>query len=173
MGHNTPILRVKDISINFGGLRAINSLSFNVGEGDIFSIIGPNGAGKTTAINLITGIYAPTDGEIRYQDQVITRKKPYQVAHMGITRTFQNIQIFQNMSVRENVMVGLHTKTRSKFVRCLLHTPLVRREERIIQTKADQVLELKKQKWHNYQVALKQSDFQDSSGRDIELITCR
>jgi branched-chain amino acid transport system ATP-binding protein len=140
MGHFIPILQLKEVSINFGGLQAINRLSLDVKEGQIFSIIGPNGAGKTTAINLIAGIYPLNLGEIYFQNQALSRKKPHQVAHMGIARTFQNIQVFQNMSVRENVMVGLHTQTRSEFVRCLLHTPLVRREEKIIQTKADEAL---------------------------------
>lgn len=141
MGNFNPILQLKEVSINFGGLQAINHLSISVEEGKIFSIIGPNGAGKTTAINLITGIYSPTRGEIYFQNQVLSTKKPYQVAHMGIARTFQNIQVFQNMTVRENVMVGLHTQTRAKFVRCLLHTPLVRKEEKIIRTRAEEVLE--------------------------------
>jgi len=140
MGNFNPILQLKEVSINFGGLQAINRLSLDVKEGQIFSIIGPNGAGKTTAINLIAGIYPLNRGEIYFQNQALSRKKPHQVAHMGIARTFQNIQVFQNMSVRENVMVGLHTQTRSEFVRCLLLTPLVRREEKIIQTKADEAL---------------------------------
>ena len=140
MGNFIPILQLKEVSINFGGIQAINRLSLDVKEGQIFSIIGPNGAGKTTAINLIAGIYPLNHGEIYFQNQALSRKKPHQVAHMGIARTFQNIQVFQNMSVRENVMVGLHTQTRSEFVRCLLHTPLVRREEKSIQIKADEAL---------------------------------
>ena len=141
MNSSSAILQVTDLSINFGGLQAINHLSFQVEEGRILSIIGPNGAGKTTAINLITGIYSPTSGEIYFQNQSLIKKKPYQTAHLGIARTFQNIQMFQNMTVRENVMVGMHTKTRSEFVRCLLHTPLVREEERFIRKKADGILE--------------------------------
>ena len=140
MNSSSAILQVTDLSINFGGLQAINHLSFQVEEGRILSIIGPNGAGKTTAINLITGIYSPTSGEIYFQNQSLIKKKPYQAAHLGIARTFQNIQVFQNMTVRENVMVGVHTKTRSEFIRCLLHTPLVRNEERFIREKADGIL---------------------------------
>ena len=127
--------------MHFDGIQAISHLSFHVEEGQIFSIIGPNGAGKTTAINLITGIYTPLEGEIYFQDQGLTRKKAYQVARMGIARTFQNIQIFQNLTVRENVMVGMHTQTRSEFLRCLLHTPLVRTEEKMIKNRTEEVLE--------------------------------
>jgi branched-chain amino acid transport system ATP-binding protein len=141
MSNSNPILKLVDVSINFGGLRAINRLSFQVEKGKIFSLIGPNGAGKTTAINIITGIYHPADGEIYFKGQALSRKRPHQVARMGIARTFQNIQVFQNMTVRENVMVGLHTRTRSGFVRCLLHTPMVRKEERAVRRRCDKVLE--------------------------------
>jgi branched-chain amino acid transport system ATP-binding protein len=135
------ILELKDVSKNFGGLQAINGLSFQVEKGLIFSIIGPNGAGKTTAINLITGIYPPGSGEIFFEGKELIRKSPYQVAHMGIGRTFQNIQVFPNMTVRENIMVGLHTKSHSGFLRCLLNTPMVRKEEKIIREKTDAMLE--------------------------------
>jgi branched-chain amino acid transport system ATP-binding protein len=135
------ILELKNISKNFGGLQAINHLSFKVEKGLIFSIIGPNGAGKTTALNLITGIYPPGSGHIFFEGQNLMRKSPYQVAHMGIGRTFQNIQVFKNMTVRENIMVGLHTQSRSGFLRCLLYTPLVRKEEKIIQQKTEVMLE--------------------------------
>jgi len=134
------ILEVTNASKNFGGLRAINRLSFKVENGLIFSIIGPNGAGKTTAINLITGLYPPTSGEIFFQGQNLYRKRPYQLAYMGIGRTFQNIQVFCHMTVRENVMVGLHTKSRCGFLKCLLHTPMVRDEEKQIREKTDAVL---------------------------------
>lgn len=134
------ILELKDVSKNFGGLQAINRLSFRVEKGLIFSIIGPNGAGKTTAINLIAGIYPPRSGDIFFEGQKLSRKSPFQVAHMGIARTFQNIQVFKNMTVRENVMVGLHTQSRSGFLRCLLHTPAVREEEEMIRQKTDGVL---------------------------------
>jgi branched-chain amino acid transport system ATP-binding protein len=135
------MLELEEVSINFGGLQAIDRLSFRVENGEIFSLIGPNGAGKTTAINVITGIYSPVEGNVYFQGQVISRKRPHQLARMGIARTFQNIQVFQNMTVRENVMVGLHTQSRSEFVRCLLHTPTVRSEERMIGSKCDEILD--------------------------------
>ncbi len=141
MNNSDPILELRKVSINFGGIQAISGLSLRVQKGLIFSLMGPNGAGKTTAINVITGIYPPVDGQIYFQGQSLSRKSPYQVARMGIARTFQNIQVFQNMTVRENVMVGMHTRTGSGFVRCLLHTPMVRKEEVAIGKKCDEVLD--------------------------------
>jgi branched-chain amino acid transport system ATP-binding protein len=134
------VLEVKNVSKNFKGLRAINALSFKVRHALIFSIIGPNGAGKTTAINMIAGIYPPTSGGIFFEGRSLSKKKPYQLAGMGIGRTFQNIQVFGHMTVRENIMVGLHTKSRSGFLRCLFHTPKVWEEERSICSKTDETL---------------------------------
>jgi branched-chain amino acid transport system ATP-binding protein len=134
------VLEVKNVSKNFKGLRAINALSFKVRHALIFSIIGPNGAGKTTAINMIAGIYPPTSGGIFFEGWSLSKKKPYQLAGMGIGRTFQNIQVFGHMTVRENIMVGLHTKSRSGFLRCLFHTPKVWEEERRICSKTDETL---------------------------------
>jgi branched-chain amino acid transport system ATP-binding protein len=138
---SNAILELVDVSINFGGLQAINRLSFQVKNGQIFSLIGPNGAGKSTAINMIAGIYRPADGEIYFEGQALSSKRPHQVARMGIARTFQNVQLFQNMTVRENIMVGLHTQTRSGFVPCLLHMPMVKREERVVRKRCDEILE--------------------------------
>ena len=140
MSDSQYILEVKNASKNFGGLRAINQLSFKVKHDLIFSIIGPNGAGKTTAINMIAGIYPPTSGDIFFEGRNLSKKRPYQLASLGIGRTFQNIQVFGHMTVRENIMVGLHTKSRSGFLRCLLHTPMVWEEERSIRSKSDDTL---------------------------------
>ena len=140
VGNSKYILEVTNASKNFGGLQAINRLSFKVETGLIFSIIGPNGAGKTTAINLIAGVYPPTSGEIFFEGRNLYKKRPYQLAYMGIGRTFQNIQIFCHMTVRENVMVGLHTKSCCGFLKCLFHTPMVRDEEKQIREKTDAVL---------------------------------
>lgn len=140
MSNSRYILEMTNASKNFGGLRAINRLSFKVETGLIFSIIGPNGAGKTTAINLITGVYPLTSGDIFFDGQNLYRKRPYQLAYMGIGRTFQNIQVFHHMTVRENVMVGLHTKSSCGFLKCLFHTPMVWDEEKRIYEKTDAVL---------------------------------
>jgi branched-chain amino acid transport system ATP-binding protein len=141
MKNSDIIIEAKEVSISFGGLQAIDDLSFQVKREQIYSIIGPNGAGKTTALNLITAIYRPTWGDIFFEKKSLSRKKSYQIAYMGIARTFQNIQVFQNMTTRENVMVGLHTQTKSGFLPCLLSTPNVHKEERIIRQKANEVLE--------------------------------
>jgi branched-chain amino acid transport system ATP-binding protein len=141
MTDSNLILELVEVSIHFGGLQAIDRLSLQIADGEIFSLIGPNGAGKTTAINIITGIYPPVEGKVFFQGKTLLKKRPYQIARMGIARTFQNIQVFQNMTVRENVMVGLHTQGRSEFLRSLLHTPMVRKEERMIWNKCDEILE--------------------------------
>ena len=141
MTNSHPILELVEVSINFGGLQAIDRLSLRVEKDEIFSLIGPNGAGKTTAINVITGIYPPVEGEVFFEGQTLLKKRPYQVARMGIARTFQNIQVFQNMTVRENVMVGFHARSRSEFLRSLLHTPMVRKEERMMRDRCDEILE--------------------------------
>jgi ABC-type branched-subunit amino acid transport system ATPase component len=140
MTNSNPILEMVEVSINFGGLQAIDRLSLRVKNGEIFSLIGPNGAGKTTAINVITGIYPPIEGEVFFEGQTLLKKRPYQIARIGIARTFQNIQVFQNMTVRENVMVGFHARSRSEFLRSLLHTPVVRKEERTIRDSCDEIL---------------------------------
>lgn len=114
MGHNS-LLTAEDVQKSFGGLVAINRLSFTLEEGQIKSIIGPNGAGKTTLLNLIMGVYSPETGNIVFDNHRIERLKPYQIASLGISRTFQTIALFENMSVIENVMVGRHVRTRSEF----------------------------------------------------------
>lgn len=141
MKESNIIIEAKEVSISFGGLQAIDDLSFQVKREQIYSIIGPNGAGKTTALNLITAIYRPAFGDIYFEDTPLSRKKPYQIAYMGIARTFQNIQVFQNMTTRENVMVGLHTQTKSGFLQGLLNSPIVQREEKVIREKTDEILE--------------------------------
>jgi branched-chain amino acid transport system ATP-binding protein len=107
------ILRIENLTISFGGIKALNNVSFEVDKGAIYSIIGPNGAGKTTVFNCISGIYPPDSGRIFYKGQETTHLKPYQVAKKGIARTFQNIELFSHMSTMDNLMLGrhLHMKT--------------------------------------------------------------
>ncbi|MEW6137281.1 MAG: ABC transporter ATP-binding protein [Thermodesulfobacteriota bacterium] len=102
------LLSVKDMEISFGGLRALNRVSFDVEEGCIFSIIGPNGAGKTTIFNCITGIYRPTGGTILFKGQEMVGKRPHQAARMGIARTFQNIELFAHLTTMDNLLLGRH-----------------------------------------------------------------
>jgi len=99
---------VKDLSISFGGLKALDSISFEIEKGEIYAIIGPNGAGKTTLFNCINGIYKPDRGEILFKDRNIRGKKPDHIARLGIARTFQNIELFNNMNTMENIMLGRH-----------------------------------------------------------------
>ena len=122
-------LVVTGLSKNFGGLRAVSELSFTVEEGQIFSIIGPNGAGKTTVFNLITGIYRPDDGRLWLHGEDIAGKPPSALAAQGLTRTFQNLQIFFNMTALENVMVGADRTAETGFASALLRLPAVRRRD--------------------------------------------
>ena len=103
-----PFFEVDRVSISFGGLRALENISFEVVKGEVYAIIGPNGAGKTTMFNCINGIYSPDGGDIRFKDRNVLGKKPDKVARMGIARTFQNIELFSNMNAMENIMLGRH-----------------------------------------------------------------
>lgn len=140
MNNSKTMLRVDRLRKAFGGVLAVNDVSFNVTRNEITAIIGPNGAGKTTILNLITGIYPLTSGNIIFEEKRISGFKPFQIASQGIMRTFQNLQVFQDMTVLENVMVGLHTQTRSEFCSCLLHLPKVGKEERIVKAEGYELL---------------------------------
>lgn len=124
------ILKIQNLSKYFSGLKAVDDISFSVEEGQIVSIIGPNGAGKTTLFNMISGIYAPTAGKRFYYGEDITKLKDYQIAQKGITRTFQNIRLFSNLTVMENIMIGLHINVKESILDNLLKTRRCRQEER-------------------------------------------
>ena len=124
------ILQVRSLRKNFGGVVALDDLGFEVHEGQIKSIIGPNGAGKTTLFNVISGIYPPTSGEVWFQGKNIANVPPHVAAKRGISRTFQNLQLFSNMSVLENVMVGKHCRTGTGFLRSALRLPGAIKEEK-------------------------------------------
>lgn len=126
------ILEIVNLRKTFGGLTAVNNVSFNVQQGQIKALIGPNGAGKTTIYNLIAGTYVCTGGEIKFKNKLINKYKPHIIASLGIVRTFQNVQLFGNMTVLENVMVGCHTKTKSGIFSAALSLPHMRTEERNI-----------------------------------------
>ena len=134
------ILDFKGATKSFGGLKAVNDLSFQVHKGEILSLIGPNGSGKTTTFNLITGLYEPDSGDILLEGESIAGLKPDQIQHKGVSRTFQMLRLFANMTVLENVMVGMHTKTSSGALAAMFRTPKVRREERELREKAREVL---------------------------------
>ena len=122
------ILETDRLAITFGGVRAIDGVNIAVPSGQVFSIIGPNGSGKTTLFNLISGIYSPNDGSIRLAGEIVTGLAPYQLARRGLSRTFQNLQVFSRMSVLENVMVGRHRHERTGILADLLHWPSVARQ---------------------------------------------
>jgi branched-chain amino acid transport system ATP-binding protein len=137
-----PLLEVRDVSKHFEGVKAIEEVSLKVREGTIMSIIGPNGAGKTTFFNCLTGILKPTKGTIYFSNTNITGLQPYNIARLGISRTFQNIRLFREMSVIENVMVAQHSRTRSGLVSSIIRWKRFQDEERIIREKSIEYLEL-------------------------------
>lgn len=139
---STPenMLELRGVSKSFGGLTAVDSVDLDVKRGQIFSIIGPNGAGKTTVFNLITGIYKPTAGDILLDGLSLSTLTPDRVVKRGITRTFQNIRLFNNMTVLENVLVGLHTTLPGNLFSIVLHLPNYTRAERAAHERAIELL---------------------------------
>jgi len=136
------ILEMTRISQEFGGLRAVDTVSLSVLTGEIMGIIGPNGAGKTTLFNIITGIYTPTEGQLLFRERRIDGLAPYDIARLGIGRTFQNIRLFGKLSVLDNVRVGRFGVTHSGFWSSLLRLPAGRREEKETELRAIELLQL-------------------------------
>ena len=134
------ILEVERLSIAFGGVRAVSDVNLSVSSGLVFSIIGPNGAGKTTLLNLISGVYAPLDGFVRLGGEDVTGLAPHLLARRGLSRTFQNLQLFLRMTVLENVMVGRHRHESTGILSDLLHLPSVSRQNRQTREAARSVL---------------------------------
>ncbi len=137
-----PMLELKKINKYFGGLHAVNNVSFRVDQGCIKAVIGPNGAGKTTLFNLIAGNLAPSSGVIRFRGREIQGMKPHRIAALGMARTFQNIKLFQGMTTLESVMVGRHVRSRAGFLAGMFHLPWTWKEERAIRDRAMELLEL-------------------------------
>ena len=135
------LLSLKGLSKSFGGLMAVNDVSFDLAEGSILGLIGPNGAGKTTVFNLITGIYRPEQGEIRFKEASLVGLPTHRIVSLGIARTFQTIRLFQNLSVLENVLSGWHCRMHAGSLRAMLRTPGQRREERQALARASEMLE--------------------------------
>ncbi|MFZ1123538.1 MAG: ABC transporter ATP-binding protein [Candidatus Baltobacteraceae bacterium] len=131
-----PLLRLTDVRKTFGGLVAVNALSFEIEAGGIVAMIGPNGAGKSTVFNLITGVYEPTSGSIDLDGRTICGMRTHAIASLGIARTFQNIRLFAFMSALENVMTGQHVRMHAQLWDSLLHTPRQRAEERLVRERA-------------------------------------
>ncbi len=130
-----------NITKAFGGLVAVNDVSFEIPEGSIVSIIGPNGAGKTTFFNILTGLYKPTHGQLMFDGKNVTRRRPDQITAAGVARTFQNIRLFGTMSATENVMVGQHARMKAGLFGSIFRPPWVRKEENAIREKAHELLE--------------------------------
>jgi len=134
------VLSLDRLSLSFGGLRAITELDLQVGDGEVVSMIGPNGAGKTTVFNVITGVYQPSSGDVRFAGQSIAGQPPHRIAQCGIARTFQSLRLFLNMSVIENVMAATYGSTRAMPWESILRLPRARREEREARELAQDVL---------------------------------
>jgi branched-chain amino acid transport system ATP-binding protein len=135
------LLEASKLTKQFGGLTAVDAVDMVIEKGQIASLIGPNGAGKTTFFNMVTGLYRPTSGKLIFDGIPLGRQRPNQVTALGIARTFQNIRLFKNMTARENILVGMNCRLRSKWFESLLHTPRMKMEEKEARRKADELLE--------------------------------
>ncbi len=137
----TAILTADNLTIRFGGLTAVDSVSFEVREREVYTIVGPNGAGKTTIFNMISRIYDPTEGRIRFHEEDITGLPAHRIAGIGIARTFQNIELFEHATVLHNLLVGRHCKSRTNVFEELAFLPRVRRAERVHREKVEEVID--------------------------------
>ena len=135
-----PLLEIDRMSLAFGGLRAISELDVEVHENEIVSVIGPNGAGKSSVFNVVSGVYEPTEGDVRLGGESIVGFKPHKIARMGIARTFQSLRLFQNMTVKENVKAATYGNTKASPPESILRLPRARREEREVNALAEEVL---------------------------------
>jgi len=135
-----PLLQLENCTIRFGGLTAVSDLNFQIGPHDLVGLIGPNGAGKTTVFNMITGVYRPTEGDIRFNGVSIAGKKPFRIAKLGIARTFQNIRLFHSLSVYDNVRAAFNMHLRHGIAHALLHGKGLRAEEKEIEGKVMDIL---------------------------------
>jgi branched-chain amino acid transport system ATP-binding protein len=135
------VLEAQNISVQFGGLLAVNNVSFNIPNKSIVSLIGPNGAGKTTFFNVLTGLYKPSVGKIVYGGKDITDLPPHKIAEIGIARTFQNIRLFGLMTAQENLLVAMHSHLKAGITSTILRTPKQRKEEREAEEKAQEILD--------------------------------
>jgi branched-chain amino acid transport system ATP-binding protein len=135
-----PLFELREVTKSFGGLTVADKLNLHVDEGEIVSLIGPNGAGKTTVFNLVTGIYRPDSGEIRFEGRNLVGMPPHKITQLGIARTFQTLRLFLNMTVKENVMAAAYGHTHSTVVEAIFRLPRARREEREIAQLAEEKL---------------------------------
>jgi branched-chain amino acid transport system ATP-binding protein len=136
------LLKVKDLSIQFGGLKAVDNLNFNIQRGQLAGLIGPNGAGKTTVFNMLTGVYRPTHGEILLEGKSVVGLKPFEISHVGITRTFQNIRLFKDLSVMENILIASHQHVSYKIWDSVMMTKKFDQQEKQNKEKAYELLKV-------------------------------
>ncbi len=139
---SSPLLEVKNLSIRFGGLKAVDNLTFTLNKGDLAGMIGPNGAGKTTAFNLMTGVYQPTSGELLLKGKSILGLKPFEICRKGIARTFQNIRLFKSMSVLENVLVPALQNVQYSDIDCVFQTEKYFKAEKAVHEKCLHLLDI-------------------------------
>ncbi len=139
---STPVLQLVNLSRNFGGLKAVENVSLHVDQGELVGLIGPNGAGKTTVFNLITGVYHPSSGDILMRGESLAKDKPYQVTARGIARTFQNIRLFPEMTVLDNVRVAYHRNVRYNLLHAVLRLPAFATEEEQLTERAFELLDV-------------------------------
>jgi branched-chain amino acid transport system ATP-binding protein len=137
-----PLIEARNLSVQFGGLRAVDDVSFTVAEGEVFTIIGPNGAGKTTMFNMISRIYDPSEGTILFAGRDITRIAPHRVAGLGIARTFQNIELFEHATVLQNLLIGAHVHRTTHPLAEALFLPSVRRAEVAMRERVEEIIDL-------------------------------
>ena len=135
------LLDVSQLSIHFGGVKAVQNVSFSIDAGIVYSVIGPNGAGKTTLFNLITGVYKPTSGDVRLDGEAIGGKSPNELAQRGVARTFQNLQICMNMTAIENVMVGAHLRLDRNLIKAALRFPTLKRRDAELREEAAELMQ--------------------------------
>lgn len=138
------LLEVNNVGISFGGLKAVNDVSFQINSGEVFGIIGPNGAGKTTLFNICSGVYKPDSGEINFCGHNLVDKKPEEICRLGLTRTFQNIKLFNFMSVLDNVKIGFHINTKTNIWDAIVHSKDYKETEQFAEEKGREILKMLK-----------------------------
>jgi branched-chain amino acid transport system ATP-binding protein len=141
MSMSEALLSAHEVSMSFGGVRALDTVSLEVRRAEVLAIIGPNGAGKTTLFNILSRTFPPTGGEVRFLGHSLGHRRAHEVARLGMARTFQNLQVFGQMTVLENVLVGCHVQGHTGFVAASLRLPLTRREERALRERAEEALQ--------------------------------
>jgi branched-chain amino acid transport system permease protein len=166
---DTPILKIQNLSLNFGGLKAIDDLDFNLHKNEILSIIGPNGAGKSTLFNIISGIYKSDHGKVVYKDIDISSYKPHKVAKAGIARTFQNLRLFNELSVIENVKTSRFVRTKSFFFSAIFNLSLNKKEEIQTDKKAKEILNMFGKRLTGYRYHQKVSQLSYANRRRVEI----